>query len=149
MSKELILQSNNLIIPNSYTVEVPLENFARGARNPFLLNQYLQRNGTSSVMYNGLEVYFSTQQSKTESDRPVITSANAAKIAITLKRNGKEVIYLAPYVSYNALINYGMIRRFVPQGFDLTDSYIQNMEALPDGTTSALLTFFFDPSKTA
>lgn len=144
--QKFIIQSNNLIIPNSYTVEVPLVNFTRGSNNNFLLNQYLQKEGTDSVLYNGLEVFFNTQQSYTESNRPVITAANAAKVAINLKLNGKDKIYLAPYVSYNTLINYGMIRRFVPQKFDLTDSYIRVMEDLPDNTTSALLVFYFDPA---
>jgi hypothetical protein len=144
---KLVIPRNDIAIRNSYTVEVPLENFTRGSKNMFLLNQFLQTNGTSSVIYTGLDVFFATQQSRTETNRPVISSANAAKIAINLKRNGKDQIYLAPYVSYNSNINYGMIRRFKPQGFDLTDSYIQVMEDLPDGTTSALLTFYFDPTK--
>lgn len=145
--KALIIPRNDIAIRNSYTVEVPLENFSRGSNNMFLLNQFLQKNGTSSVIYTGLDVFFSTQQSRTETNRPVISSVNAAKIAITLRRNGKDVVYLAPYVSYNSNINYGMIRRFKPQGFDLTDSYIKVLEDLPDGTTSALLTFYFDPEK--
>ena len=142
---KIVVKSNDLIVNNSYTVEVPLANFTRGSRNNFLLNQYLQRNGTGSVMYNGLDVFFSTQQSRTETNRPVVSSVNAARVAITLRNGGKDMIYLAPYVSYNSQINFGKIRRFKPQPFDLTDSYLQILEDLPDGTTSALLTFYFDP----
>ena len=142
---QLVIPRNDIAIKNSYTVEVPLENFTRGSNNMFQLNQFLQNKGTGSVIYTGLDVYFATQQSRSESNRPVISSVNAARIAITLRYGGKDQIYLAPYVSYNSNVNYGMIRRFKPQGFDLTDSYIKVLEDLPDGTTSALLTFYFDP----
>lgn len=141
----IYLPRNDISIYRSYTVEIPLNNVGVGAQNPFLLNEFLQTEATGSVIYMGLEAWTVNQQDATASGRAVVSNAEAAKLAVTFKWGQKEIIYLAPYVGYVALINFGMIRRLDQLQFSLSDSYIQVLSAGIAANKSALMTFYFKP----
>lgn len=141
----LIIPRNDISIVKARTVEVPLKKAAIGAQSPFLLDEVLNPKANGSVIFTGMEVFTATQQSKSNSGRPTITAAEAAKVSIVLMWGNEELIFQSPYIDFLSLTNYGMIRRLKGLKISLTSSYILNMDTLNDDTMSALVTFFYRP----
>ncbi len=142
----LLIPRNDISIVKARTVEVPLNNAALGGQNKFLLDEVLNPKGTGSVIFTGMEVWTFDQQVKSNTGRTII-SGDKNKLSIVMMWGNEEKLYQSPYISFLSENNYGMIRRLKELQFSLTNSYIQNMDALTNATQSALVTFYYKPIK--
>lgn len=146
---ELLIPRNDLAIEKSYQVEIPLNNTTAGAKNKFVLNEILNPKATGSVLFTAAEAMTVDLQTKSETGRPVVSSADAAKIAVVLAWGSSEDIYLFPYTSLISVVNYGMIRRLKNIKISLTNSYIQILDdAVPIAAgKSAVINFMYREPK--
>jgi len=143
----LYIPRNDLSIARSYTVEIPIKNVSAGGQNKFLLNEFLQKEATGSVVYVGMEAWTVTQQAFSESGNAIVSAVEASLLAITLVFNPTEILYLNPYLGFNSTTNFGLIRRLKDLRFSLSDSYITVLGAGVAANKSALITFYFVPPK--
>lgn len=142
---ELLIPRNDLSIYKSYQIEVPLNDVNQGSKNKFTLNEILNPKATGSVIFTGVDCFTDDLLKKSESGRPVVTSTDAAKLAVTLAYGSREDIYLYPYTGLISVVNYGMIRRLKNIQLTLTNCYVQIMDsAVPIAAgKSAIFNFYY------
>jgi len=133
----------------SYTIEVQLLNFLANQENFFndvtsnsLLDPANKPN--EIVVITGIESFFSSVYAYSPSQRPVVTQANAANLAITFHVGQDDVHYQVPYNSFSTIINYGFIKEIEPSPINMSKSKIVVMGDLPDNTTSGMINFWYD-----
>jgi hypothetical protein len=136
----------------SYTIYVPLTNYTANGENLFqdtasntLLNP---ANSSEHVLIRAIEVMTATQLAYDNTGRPVVTQANAANLAITLRVGQDETNYQLPYLDVNTQLNYGLVKEFFPMEVNMSKSSVICLGALPDNTTSAALVFWYETLST-
>jgi hypothetical protein len=136
----------------SYTIYVPLTNFTANGENLFqdtasntLLNP---ANSSEHVLVRAIEVMTATQLAFDNTGRPVVTQANAANLAITLRVGQDETNYQLPYLDVCTQLNYGLVKEFFPMEINMSKSSVICLGALPDNTTSAALVFWYETLST-
>lgn len=145
MENRLIIPRNDLSIVKARTVEIPLKADGVGAQNFFLLDEVLNPKATGSVIFTGMEVFTVLQQSQSNSQRPIVSLADALNLSIVMMYGNEEIIYQSPYTDFLTSLNFGMIRRLNNKKFSLTSCYLLNQGALANKLQSALVTFFYKP----
>ena len=133
----------------SYSVEVPILNFGAQGVNKFndiasnsLLNPANKPN--IIVAITAIETFYAGQYAQSTSQRPVVTQADSAKLAVTLRVGNDEPIYQAPYLSFCTIINYGLKREIVPTPINLSKSEVAVQQALANNTFSAIFNFWYE-----
>ena len=136
----------------SYTIYVPLTNYTANGENLFqdtasntLLNP---ANSSEHVLIRAIEVMTATQLAYDNTGRPVVTQANAANLAITLRVGQDETNYQLPYLDVNTQLNYGLVKEFFPMEVNMSKSSVICLGTLPDNTTSAALVFWYETLST-
>lgn len=133
----------------SYSVEVPILNFAAQSTNKFAdvaSNSLLNPANKPGIVVaiTGIETFYSGLYSQSTSQRPVVTQADAAKLAVTLRVANDEPIYQTPYLSYCTILNYGVVKEIVPTPINLSKSEIVVQQALASNAFSAIFNFWYE-----
>ena len=138
----------------SYAVEVPLLNFNAQGVNKFsdvASNSLLDPANKPGlvVAITGIETYFNGLYSMSPSQRPVVTQADATKLAVTLRVGNDEPIFQTPYLSYCTILNYGVVKEIVPTPINLSKSEIVVQDALASNAFSVIINFWYQYFTTA
>lgn len=79
-----------------------------------------------NVLIVGVEIYTSSQLTKTPSQNTVITNAEATGIVITLQNDKNEYkMYETPITALNPALNNGVPREFAPFRLVMQNSYVK------------------------
>jgi hypothetical protein len=119
---------NNLIIKRSQIAEAQLQgSIAVGKKYPFLEIPNLSRN---NILLYGFEVYSRTQLRSTPMGNDVILAADVHNVILSFRDTNKvEFVYQMPI--YNLIRSNvgGFITMITPRLINLTDSYVQVVNA--------------------
>ena len=145
----LVIPRNDLAIRKSYLVSIPLTNVAQGTEIKFQRNDVLNPQGTGSVIFTGLETFLDSELSYDSDGNPVVTGPDGVQLALTLVWEDVEFIKDYPYLAFNTLASYGMIRRLNHVKIDLTKSYVKVLSTTATKGNAAVFNFFYQdpPSK--
>jgi len=133
---------------NSYTIYTPLLNYQANGENIFqdlasntLLNP---ANSSEHVLIRAIEAMTADQLAFDNSGRPIVTAANAANLAVTFLVGTDEVMYQLPYKDFCTQLNYGIVKEIEPMEINMSKSKVICLGALPDGTTSTAIVFWYE-----
>ena len=119
---------NNLIIKRSQIVRAQITGTpAVGNKYYFTDVPNLSRN---NVVLYGFEVFTATQLAKTPQNETVIPGATNDQVVLTWRDNNKiEFVYQMPIYTAIRSLNGGFIVLLKPRVINLTDSYVQLVDA--------------------
>lgn len=83
----------------------------------------------------GIETYNATQQATSPTGSPVVSSADAIKITITLVRRSAEIHHNIPNNLLNTLSLFGLWKAIPPTVIDWNSSYIRVTDTLAAAAT--------------
>ena len=139
----MVIARNDLAIEKSYLISVPLTQVSQGSEIIFGVNNVLNPEGNSSVIFTGLEVYTATYLSNDPSGNPVVTLTDAPQLSVTLVWDDVEFVKDYAYNGFNSSLNFGMIRRLNHVKIDLTKSYVKIVGSTVTLDNSAVFNFFY------
>ena len=141
-------QIKNFVGGNSYTIYVPLLNFAANGENLFqdlasntLLNP---ANSSQHVVIRAIETFTASQLAFDDSQRPIVSAANAPNLALTFRVGNDETFFQLPYLDMCTQQNYGLVKEIDPTEINMSKSKVICLGALPDNTTSAAIVFWYE-----
>jgi len=119
---------NNLIIKRSQIVRAQITGTpAVGNKYYFTDVPNLSRN---NIVLYGFEVFTATQLAKTPQNETVIPGATNDQVVLTWRDNNKiEFVYQMPIYTAIRSLNGGFIVLLKPRVINLTDSYVQLVDA--------------------
>jgi hypothetical protein len=132
----------------AYSVEVPITNFTTQGQNKFndlASNSLLNPASTPGVtpVVQGIESFYASLYSFSPSNRPVVSQADAASLAVTFNSENTEPLYQTPYLDFATVLNYGKIKEIEPTALNLQKSYVLVQQTIAAGQ-STIFNFWFD-----
>ena len=133
---------------NSYTVYVPILNFGANQINAFTdtasRNLLSPANQSGRVIIRAVESFYNSYLAYDNQQRPIVTAADAANLAVTFRVGQDTPIYQLPYLDFSTQLNFGMVKEIEATELNLSKSEVVCLGALADNTKSVAFVFWYD-----